>query len=707
MTNFPTGNPEDDSTASGGNIKNKFRDSCEVYYPDHLYSEVRAPGDLISADGNALASSWIDFSLDPWGSDTESSITTKRRFAMPFEAALGLHMSQRVLGQEFSVELVSDDQPLPAQPPIAILNASQSTTTLTLNFDIPHGLVPGKAVGISGSPDSRLNYPALVVATIPSPTQITATAGPGGTIPSLTVGPVSGGSLYSRSRMGSAQDGVSVIFENATATNASIYLRSSGGDSLPSGTANGNHSVTMGSTASVQALNAYNTFAFQPTTEFKVMLMADRVQVTDAPVDGLSQGAARVTRTQVVPSPEKLYRVRIRGVNNPSSTSPVAKIVRAEKTGATTARLILDRPHNLTISDQVVVYGVRDQSAGGFPNLTAASAVTGVPAANEINVVIGTAGTVTSFGGFVAKVNGGNASFGAIAQAVQTATLTTLVDGTRMLTLAGHAAWAGFLVGDYMNLDGAGNAVNGATLGIDGAWKVRGINGASADFVFLGDTASLPADFVVTNCGGALIRRTSLRMSYLRVFDFDRERVEFSPRPGGDLAAALSVVVVNPLSVSTSGPTAEDAATTAAPVITGGVARTSGTPATIIAGDAVRNTMTLEGASTVKPYALNELEWNASLALTTTSDVDLAAAAGTGLKRQITSLWAINTGAALVDLILKDNTTERLRYPLPPNVGMPIDFPTGLQIAAANTAIRAALSAAGTVRVNATGYTTK
>lgn len=115
-------------------------------------------------------------------------------------------------------------------------------------------------------------------------------------------------------------------------------------------------------------------------------------------------------------------------------------------------------------------------------------------------------------------------------------------------------------------------------------------------------------------------------------------------------------------------------------------------------------TMTTAGGQVVRPYAVPEADWSASLALTTTTAQALQTAGGAGLKRHITAVQAINTGAAVVDLIVLDGATERWRLPLPINVPVSIPFPTGL-ILTANTALNANLSAAGTVRINAQGYT--
>jgi len=113
---------------------------------------------------------------------------------------------------------------------------------------------------------------------------------------------------------------------------------------------------------------------------------------------------------------------------------------------------------------------------------------------------------------------------------------------------------------------------------------------------------------------------------------------------------------------------------------------------------------TLIGVPITKPYAIPEAAWNASLALTTTTAAAIQAAAGAGLKRHVTALQAINTGAAAVDLIILDAATERWRLTLPINIPVAFAFPTEI-VTTANAALNANLSAAGTVRANFQGYT--
>jgi hypothetical protein len=699
--------PEGRLQTNTSNITTKYRESFETYAPNTPGSDwlhVLGNGDIVRAEGNALSASYLVISKSPLFAGTETVIENVNRFGMPLEVCIGAHMSQRTLGQEFALELVSLDA-LPSLPDIEISSITQATTTLTVVTTTPHGLVPGKRVGITGCSNPLANYPSLVVATTPTPTSFTATAGPGGTIASQTITNPAGakGFVYFRPALGYAKDGTSLIFENVTATQASAYIRSDAGDSLPSGTAAGNHSATILSTASVQALNSTGTYAFQPTNEFRLSLMADRVQWAAAPVDSLAALTQFVNRTQVVPNNSKEYAFRIRAANNKALTVPSAQIVSAVKSGTTTATITTATDHGLVAGDVVVVYGIRDQAAASFPNLLTATAVATAPTSTTFTIVIGTASTVTSYGGYVAKVQGGNlmSALGALTMAAQSA---TIADG--ILTLVGSAAWSGALIGDFVELVGIRDNTTGASLGLDGAWRVRDIVTTSLVLEFVG-SGTMPTTLATTNCGGGVIKRTDLRISFLRVFDFERERVEFMPRPTGDIANAVPVVLqggaLTSGTVAAAGTVAVDAAI-GNPVTAGLRASSANITAMSAAGDSVGWMGTMIGAGIVKPFALPEAGFNASLALTTTTAAAIQTAGAAGIKRHLTAVQATNTGAATVDLIILDGATERWRLPLPVNIPVTLEFPTEITTTAA-TALNANLSAAGTVRANFQGYT--
>lgn len=716
-------------TSISQNMTNKFREAFEAYDPvsGGKWTESKASGDIVYVDGNAAAASYLVISKDPLTAGTETAITSIGRVSLPIEAAIGASMSQRTLGQEFAIEMVDTGAPLPDVADIEISSISQATTTLTVDTVTPHGLSVGKSIGIRDCSNALANYPALVVATVPSPTQFTCTAGPGGTIASQTITNPAGakGFVYFRERLGRAQNGIAQIFEQSTVTQASLYIRSEAGDALPSGTIAGNHSVTVGTTASVQLVNVAYQYAFSPTTEYRLFVQADRTQWADGAVDAVAQTTSRLLRTQVCPDPSATYKVRIRCTNNKSLTVPNAQIVSAVKTGTTTATITTDRPHGLVATDPVVVYGIRAQGATEFPNLLTATAVASVVDATTFTIVIGTAGTVTSYGGYVAKVQGGNlmSALGANAVVAQSATLSTLADGTRQLLVTGNTNWAGLSIGDLVNLVGVRDNTTGATLGVDGAWKVANSATTSLTLVLpYAGSLTLPADFGSTNCGGGVIKRTDIRVSFLRVFDYERERVELLARPSGDLGAAVPVAIqggtVTTVSTVTTagvqGTQANNATTVPSPVLTS-IVGVSANPA---AGTTARQQQaigTLIGVPVTKPYSIPEGEWSygaaASGIVNTTTAVTIKTAAGAGIRNYITSIQVMaETLTTATELAIRDGAAGTVIWRTKiPTGGLPtttIVFPSPLK-GTANTLLEVVTltaSGAGAVYFNAQGY---
>lgn len=543
----------------------KLRDAFQTYPGTNWTTVTQASGDIVMIDGNAGGASYLSVSLDPLSSNTSTWIESASTFSMPVDAAFGVHMSQRTLGQEFSVELVSTETPIPTQADLAIASISQTTTTLSVTTSLVHNLRVGARIGIVGVADSRFNYPSLVIATTPTPTTFTATAGPAGALPSVTAGPFSGGVVYSRSAIGGAPNGTSMLFENPTVTNGTLYVKAEGGDPMPiGGTLNGNHSVTLSTTASIQAINAALNYAFRPTTEFRLSLLADRLQWSDVGVDSVGQSSSRGNITQVVPNPDATYKIRFRATNNKALTVPVAHIQAVAKTGTTTATITTQTPHGLTTGDLIAAYGVRDQT--NFANLTAATVVASIIDSTNFTVIWGSAVTAASQSGVIYRVNGNNlpSQLGANAITIQTFTRTSNV-----VTVTGTGSWAGLLIGDYINL-AALHDTAGTDLSVDGAYRVRDIQTTS---LFLEPIGSTPTgiDIASTNCGGMVIKRTDFRLSFVRLFDFERVRVETLSRPLSDMSSSMPVVVQNIPAVAQSGTWTVNATATQGPVAALGV----------------------------------------------------------------------------------------------------------------------------------------
>jgi hypothetical protein len=219
-------------------------------------------------------------------------------------------------------------------------------------------------------------------------------------------------------------------------------------------------------------------------------------------------------------------------------------------------------------------------------------------------------------------------------------------------------------------------------------------------FIWLWNGTSAPASTTTWTIGFISVEDTVNLPVYLA-----GNRAQAMPLPVAFTAAQAVTISGTPTVTAsgTVGPAAHDAAISGNPVRIAGRAVTANYTA-VASGDVADTITTLVGAQVTKPYAIPEAGWNANLALTGTTAVNIIGAAGAGLKRHITAAQMINTGASAVEVFILDGTNERWRMTLPPNVPLAFEFPTELTTTAA-TALNVNLSAAGTVRFCAQGYT--
>jgi hypothetical protein len=719
------------------NVVSKIRDAFETFDVTDRWAVDSAGDAIIALGGNALSASYLEISLDPLAVGGETVIRTRETIGMPFELTAGLSLSQRSDGQLLVMETASTDTdpgviPLTPPTPLTISAIQQAASVLTVTTTAAHGLLPGMRVQIYGVSDSRFNYGPLVVATIPSTTQFTATAGPFGTIASVTAGPFASGNVLRIDALGSRRNGSAITFENTTVTNASFFGRSEGGSALPSGTAVGNHSITVGTTAPIALATAANTYAWSPTNSYSLLQQIEALTWFDALVDGSAAlPTLRYKRGQVVPNPIRQYETRFRAQNLLSMTRPVAQIVSAVKTGTTTATITTDVPHGLTTADQILIYGVRDQAATAFPNLTVATAVASTPTTTTFTVVIGTAATVTSYGGFVARMQAGRAIPGVSPQVVQSVTRTSNV-----LTVVGNATWTGAAIGDLVNLVGVRDNATGASLGVDGAYRVRDLVTTTLTLEpivnYLGTTVSPTGTNIgLTNCGGGLIRRTDLRVHFVRMIERERIFIE-SPFARNDQSLAAPVAVTNSVAVTATnlstnlaqvagtttvtggvagmlavgGNIAEDTAATSNPVIVGGVVRTALPASTNIAGDAIRATFSTSGQLVTKEFSPPDLDFVTNQTITTNTQTAIRAAQGATVRQNITQITYQNTNATATLVTIQEASNTLIVFNAPASMANPVQlqFPTPLR-SGLNAALNYTAGTTGaSVLLNVTGY---
>lgn len=209
---------------------------------------------------------------------------------------------------------------------------------------------------------------------------------------------------------------------------------------------------------------------------------------------------------------------------------------------------------------------------------------------------------------------------------------------------------------------------------------------------------------------------TTATIQYLTVQDYAELTAEITAGRGQTTAGqGLGVNIVSSTtgtsSISIQGDRAHDATVASA----GNPFRIAGRGVTsaytsVASGDVADMITTVQGVQIVRLNQIPELEWSyaaASGGIINTTDVVLAAAAGAGLRRYITSLQLKNTSATATEVVLKDGSTVIWRGHVSANMGSTeeIVFSSPLRTSA-NAALNVAcITTAAAVYVNAQGYT--
>lgn len=677
----------------------KIRDGFESINTD-LWELQQDPSDLVELAGNTQGSGYLKISKSLDQDDTDTILLSKFVVDSPVRLALGMSMSQRLAGQHCSFGLVGVDaegrvvREMPKAEPIALASIVQATTTLTVTTVSPHGLVPNDRVEIYDVLDSRANYGEVLVATITSPTVFTVTATPSATIPSVTIAQVNSSGFMRRvDPLMGANNAFTIFWEGTSASNAKIISRSQK-SSIYNGV---DTSFGTNHTNATQANTNNFADAWNPTFMYDLRYKAESVLVRTLPLDSLSPGTT-VKRTQVVPEVGTGYKIRIKASNNKAQTKPIAKIANAVKSGTTTATITTEQPHGLNALDWIQIYGVRDQT--NFANLTTATQVASVVNATTFTIAFGAAFTGNSRGGVVIRVNGGK-TIAPIAQTVQSVQVTG-----KQMTVIGSGTWTGLLPGETAELRGIADNTTGVMYPqYEGAFKVLSLSTTT----LILECPNLP-DSGLVNVGGAVFKRTDLRLHLFRALDYTRHTVEVDGSVGNisDYQEALPVNMVN-FSTSISGTVAHDGAVSGNPVRIGAKA-INVAPATVSAtGDVADLITTMVGALIQKPYAIPEADWQyaPTAATTVNTDVVVKAAAGAGIRNYITGFQVMNTHATVAtEFVIKDGATVIFRSWLPANMQGDHDyrFATPLK-GTANAAINfQAITTGANIYVNAQGY---
>lgn len=470
--------------------------------------------------GNSQGSHYLGISLSPFVAGSEYTLITKDVYQVPLRAVYGLSINQRILGQEVECSLISvlnnSIETISSVNDLSISGTVSITSNVaTINFASDHGLKGNDRVLLLNNTEPRLNVGPVVV-TVVSNTQITVPC----TLANGTY--TAGGIVRWIDPFKYAKNAFGCLYENTSATQASFCVRNDG---------NKYRYVTGQTIASLTANNVNTnpfTDAFLATQEMEYFFNQEELQIYSKTADSTQTANSNLQRFQnVIPDITREYRFRIRIKNLDNLTVPVAKITSIAKTGTTTATVTTSSPHGLATTDFVNIYGVRDQT--NFPNLTTQTAVSSIINSTQFTIVIGTASTSSSAGGGVWKVQGSVTAPGAVTMAVQSISRTSQV-----LTVVGSASWSGLLNGEYIELYGC----DATSMGLyDGPYKVLGSSGTSLLLESIG------GDFGSINCGGAVARRTDVKLHYVRFLDTTRVNVDLSFRGGQDFQKSLPVNV--------------------------------------------------------------------------------------------------------------------------------------------------------------------
>lgn len=217
------------------------------------------------------------------------------------------------------------------------------------------------------------------------------------------------------------------------------------------------------------------------------------------------------------------------------------------------------------------------------------------------------------------------------------------------------------------------------------------------------------------NGGTSPASSTNAVASFITVSDYAEITAEITAgrgqASGGQAIATVFTgsTATGTASLNVQGPAAHDAVVSGNPVRIGGRAL-SAAYTTVATGDIADLVATLQGVQIIRPWQIPELEWSyasAASGIVNTTDVVLAAAAGSGLRRYITSVQLKNISAVATEVVLKDGSTIIWRGHVSASmtISEQIIFSNPLRTTA-NAALNVAcITTAAAVYVNAQGYT--
>lgn len=515
--------------------------------------------DFVNVSRSSNGQQFIELSLDPINvNQLQSMIKFKKPLKIPMYAEYEASISQRVKGTYFITELTDVEAVVDSPNEYTIVSITQSTTTLTVVIDAAFDGWLGSWVDIYGLADSRFNYPNASINSISIDRKtLTIKYSDDLVIPSLNATPVSvtGGLLKRQAKLQGAGNAAGARYNSTSTGVMSPMVRFNNGGIKGLGTLVGSQYITCGSTAPSFVSGATGDVEIKATTRFKIELDGENVAYLDGGVDTIGLESTRGIITTVRPDSKKDYYFRIRGNSSISFTSPVARVKSISKSGSAVATVVTDVPHGLTTTSQITIYGVRDV-ANFAPTL---ATVASIISPTSFTVSYGTSATVTSYGGFISLIYGGNAQAGLTVGTVTTATR----DNNGLVTLVNTSTWSGIGgVGEYVNLHGCLDST-GTDLGLDGAYRVNNftttslilepIKNVDLSYVTDGEGNNVTPNGIAlptTNCGGYVLLRSTFRLHDQTVTMYTQEVTKIAGQGTNRSDLAMPVTPVGSFTIT-------------------------------------------------------------------------------------------------------------------------------------------------------------
>lgn len=556
-----------------------------------------AGGDFVTSVPGLNGQPIVAVSASPLTTGESFVVNTNKTVAQP--AAMEIAASFVRTGISFATAALfsnADYGPDPVPSPINIVSCYQSSAVLGAAYNATAGTVMhitlatelagvgtnqgvfvGDWINITGLVDNRLNYPNACINYIsPDRTIIAVGFSDEVALPSLAVATITPSLGTAKvnfyNNLSGARNGYGLRLTGTTATSLAVVSIFGGDDNQVSGTLLGDHRVATLTTAPTYVAGQnWGQYEIRASTRFMLECTPSASVVMDKAEQTQASWTPRDTpRTSVKPGSESLMYPRFRLYKPISMSRPIAKIVSAAKTGTTTATVTTAAAHGLTTGNWVTVKGARDVT--NFAPLTVPVQVT-VLTSTTFTLVWGAAVTATTYGGSVVITNGGRDQPGIIGQTVSSV-VSRVAAGGNWLDVTGNTTWAGVNLGDYVDLHGVRQDLNGNDLNLDGAWEVAHLSAAVMTlrpvFNIFGTRVS-PALGTLgsTNCGGAVILRPTVRNHDLSVTSWPEVRVGVDGAGTTRLDKTLPVLINGgtlPVVTTVSTVTAVTAVTTVASI---------------------------------------------------------------------------------------------------------------------------------------------